>query len=134
MAKKQKIKMSPATSDVTDKASGFIEELCEEKDRGAALVAAAFLDYTLEVMMRSVFVSNAKVQKTLFDYTGPLASFASKIDIVYALGLEQYDGAWLSNENVFAKFDDAKAEQARRNDPNLKIFTLHIKGYEKCSK
>ena len=82
MTKKQKTKVSPSVSDITDSVPGFLEELRTETDRGAALVAAGFMDCILEVMLRSVFVANARLQTTLLEYPGPLASFASKIDLI----------------------------------------------------
>jgi DNA-binding MltR family transcriptional regulator len=56
-----------------------------ESDRACAILATSGLDVFLEKLIKLSFVS--KFPEKLFDYPGPLSSFASKIDLAYAQGL-----------------------------------------------
>ena len=65
----------------------FLSELEGESDRSAVLVAAAFFDEALSLRFRSRLNSgNKKVLDSLFDMSGPLSSFSSKIDLLFCLG------------------------------------------------
>jgi DNA-binding MltR family transcriptional regulator len=64
-------------------------DLVEESDRGCVLVGAAILEQRLEELFRVVFSGNGigkKMQDTLFDTNGPLATFSSKVKLSYTLG------------------------------------------------
>lgn len=61
--------------------------LSQETDRGCALMAAAYLEYELEKLIKSNLVNDKKVLKVLFSSNGYLATFSSKIDLAYMLGL-----------------------------------------------
>ena len=60
-------------------------ELSKESDRGCGLVAAAFLENELSVLLKLFLVEHIK--KELFDFNGPLGTFSAKIDMSYAMGL-----------------------------------------------
>ena len=58
-----------------------------ESDRGAAVLAAGFVDFYLTGYMRSlVSVADTKFVETLFDAFGPLSSFSQRIAVAYAFG------------------------------------------------
>jgi DNA-binding MltR family transcriptional regulator len=63
------------------------EELSKETDRGCALMAASFLDYEIESLLRSKLVGNKKHLDSLFDFNGPLGSFSARIKMAYSIGL-----------------------------------------------
>ena len=64
----------------------FRNQLDSETDRGCALMAGSFLDYELERLLREKLVGGKKHLDSLFDYSGPLGTFSSKINISYSLG------------------------------------------------
>ena len=61
--------------------------LTKETDRGCALMAAGFLESEIEKLVKHKLVGTAKFFEDLFNYTGPLGTFAAKIKISYALGI-----------------------------------------------
>lgn len=56
-----------------------------ESDRGAAMIAAAYLDVASEGFIRSKVVVSDAAEK-LFAYRGPLGDFSGRIEVAYALG------------------------------------------------
>jgi hypothetical protein len=67
--------------------ASFTSELQRESDRGLALVAAALLDEKLAETLSAFFCEMYKAARLLSDGNAPLASFSSRIQICYALGL-----------------------------------------------
>jgi hypothetical protein len=65
----------------------FRELLDGESDRGCGLAAAAYLDSELARLLRGYLVDDKKVLDGLFDASGALSSFSSRIDLAYLLGL-----------------------------------------------
>ena len=65
----------------------FRKSLIQEYDRGCALMAAAFIEDKLEKLLESYFIENEKVCKQLLKANGALATFSSKIDLTFLLGL-----------------------------------------------
>jgi DNA-binding MltR family transcriptional regulator len=65
----------------------FRRELTKETDRGCALMAASFLDYELEKLLREKLVGSKNHLDTLFEFNGPLGTFSSRIRLSYSLGL-----------------------------------------------
>ena len=57
-----------------------------ESDRSVVILAASFLEQTLEGYIRTKLVDAPPVSK-LFEGYAPLSTFAAKIDIAFALGL-----------------------------------------------
>lgn len=76
-------KMLPFFSEVLD----FRSALDSETDRGCALMAASYLDDQLKRLLTAFFVDDPKSVQALFEGTGALSSFSSRIEAVYALGL-----------------------------------------------
>jgi hypothetical protein len=58
-----------------------------ESDRGAALIAGAYLEVTLSSMLRRFLIDEAKTVDELFGDNRPLGSFSSCIKMAYCLGL-----------------------------------------------
>jgi DNA-binding MltR family transcriptional regulator len=56
-------------------------------DRAIAIVAGAFLDEILTDLLRDFFVPDATSDKKIFDGTGFLSTFSSKIEMAFRLGL-----------------------------------------------
>ena len=72
-------------------AAQYFDSIKAESDRGCVLVAAAFLDEALELLLRSQMSKDANIIKRsiepLFTGLGPLKSFWSKTEVCFALGL-----------------------------------------------
>lgn len=67
----------------------FRQLLNQETDRGCALMAAAYLEVSLEKLIKKYLVQDSKLHKAIFSSKGNgiLSSFSSKIDIAFLLGL-----------------------------------------------
>jgi len=65
----------------------FRDTLSVETDRGVALVCAAYLDEELRALLEKTFVNVPNTVGKLFEGTGPLATFSSRIDLTFAVGL-----------------------------------------------
>ena len=63
-----------------------IKELEEQTDRGAAIIAAAFLDERLSEAILSRLRPLPDVTDKLLSSSGPVGTFSAKIDLAYALG------------------------------------------------
>lgn len=65
----------------------FRTSLLSESDRGSVLMAAAFIEDKITQLLETYMVQNKKIQEKIFDGNGALATFSSKIDISFLLGL-----------------------------------------------
>lgn len=65
----------------------FRMSLSQESDRGSVLMAAAFIEDKLGQLLESFFVDNKKVRERILKGNGPLATFSTKIDLAFLLGL-----------------------------------------------
>jgi DNA-binding MltR family transcriptional regulator len=66
----------------------LIASLGKETDRGAALMACAYLDDQLGELLKTRFVEDHSLTKALIDTAGgPLGSFSVRIDVAYLLGV-----------------------------------------------
>lgn len=78
---------------------GFYDELAEESDRGAALLAGAFLDNHLAALLEAFFIDDephkkgapSEVEKLLYEPTAPLGTFSSRAKAAYCLGLISHE-------------------------------------------
>lgn len=114
----------------------LFEALHKESDRGSALVAGAFLDLTLETLLRARFSSRvkgrAKLLEPLFEGFGPLSTFSSKIRISYAIDLLQ---DWVASDldvirsirNEFAH----NLELTSFRDPRIIALVGRLLGYDR---
>ena len=64
----------------------FLTVLAAESDRGLVLAGAAFIDNSLEKLLRSYLVPSPEIDK-LFSSNGSLATFSNRITMAYSLGL-----------------------------------------------
>ena len=71
----------------SDEVFQFRQTLSPETDRGCALMAASYLDNQLTELLRQRLVDSPKVAADLFENSRPLATFSSRIDLTYMLGL-----------------------------------------------
>jgi DNA-binding MltR family transcriptional regulator len=75
-------------SEMFDVVMDFRHSLRNETDRGCALMAGEFLSNELAALLRRRFVHDAKAcDAVLEDANGSLASFSSRIEFAYLLGL-----------------------------------------------
>jgi DNA-binding MltR family transcriptional regulator len=87
MAKKQ---TKPASIEgLSSEINCFYQELQRESDRGVALVGAAYLDDTLELMLKRFFVDDGKVADSLLssEAMAPLGTFSGRTKLAYCMGL-----------------------------------------------
>jgi DNA-binding MltR family transcriptional regulator len=66
--------------------ASMLGRLQTESDRGAALIAAAWVDDSLTEYVRSRFVEDGKAVKELLTGDVPLGTFSSRIKLAYCLG------------------------------------------------
>jgi len=64
----------------------IITEVCNSSLRASIITAAAVIDATLKQLIEAFLIENSESLK-LFDATGCLGTFSSKIKMAYALGL-----------------------------------------------
>ena len=77
------------TRDESDKP--IIKEISEQTDRGAALIAAAYLEERLTDAIKARLVRDPDIEGRLFKGTGPIAAFSTKIDLAFQLGIYEND-------------------------------------------
>jgi DNA-binding MltR family transcriptional regulator len=65
----------------------FRISLSSETPRGSVLMAAAFLDDRLKLLLAARLVNDKKLSRRSFEFNGPLGTFSSRIDFSYLLGL-----------------------------------------------
>lgn len=79
-----------------DEDAAAIEDLERQPDRGAALVAGAFLEERLLVALKArLHHLTQKLEGEMFKRSGPLATFAAKIDLGLLIGM--YDPVMHAN-------------------------------------
>lgn len=111
-------------SELKGRSADLFNTIKLESDRGCTLIAAAFLDEALELLIRSQMSGKASIVKAsvgpLFTGIGPLKSFWAKIELCQALKLiseqEHSDLSGIralrnhfAHSYVDATFDDPKA-------------------------
>ena len=68
-------------------------EIDRQEDRGAAIIAAAFLEDRLLFCLANHFKNRDRfLENQLFRGLGPLSSFSAKIDIAFLLGIFDQEG------------------------------------------
>ncbi|MDN5053080.1 MltR family transcriptional regulator [Aliarcobacter butzleri] len=65
----------------------FRKNITLETDRGLVLMSVAYIDERLSVLLEKYFVDDKSIIQTLFDATGPLGTFSSKLKLAYGIGL-----------------------------------------------
>ena len=79
--------VSPTMKKRMEKFFTFRHTLNDESDRGCTLMAAAFLDEEIESLIKAHLVDNKKAMKSVFDNSGALGTFSSRINMAFLLGL-----------------------------------------------
>ena len=70
------------------KLAAFNNEIKNTTDRSCVIVAAAFIDDMLEMLLKSFLTESSKTDNSdLFENNGALSTFSSKIKLSYRLGL-----------------------------------------------
>jgi hypothetical protein len=77
----------PDIEKIREEHSEFRDSLEHETDRGACLIASSYLEYSLERLIRAKLIDEPKSIDKLFEFSGPLGTFSSRIELGYALGL-----------------------------------------------
>ena len=97
--------------------AAFFNELKSESDRGAAILAAVWIEELLTRKFKSLFSKgNSDARKNLFDNNGPLSSFSSKINAAYCLG-------WLEQDT----YHDINLVRKIRNNLLITCMEYHLK-------
>ncbi len=65
----------------------FRISLTSESDRGSVLMAAAFIEDKITQLLENFIINDKKIRKKIFEGSGALATFSSKIDMAFLLGL-----------------------------------------------
>lgn len=65
----------------------ILEEITKQSDRGAALIASAYLEERLLAAIKARLNSESEIEKNLFGGSQPLGSLSAKIDIGCLLGV-----------------------------------------------
>jgi DNA-binding MltR family transcriptional regulator len=72
---------------LTEDVARLVGDLDRETDRGCALLAAAFLDDVLDVMLRAAFVDVGDAVSKILGTGRPLESFGARTHLAYCIGL-----------------------------------------------
>ncbi len=67
-------------------ASSDIRAMRGESDRGAVLIAAAYIDEMLEELLSANFVDDTRLINRLLTYPGACSTLAARCDLAYCLG------------------------------------------------
>ena len=71
--------------------NAIILEISKQTDRGAALIATAYLDERLTNAIKSRLIRDRTLENTLFKGGGPLASLSTRINMGFLLGIYEKD-------------------------------------------
>ena len=80
--------MQPAEPEI-EQLAAFLHEFNSESDRGAALTAAAYLEESLEDILRQFLAAVKETERLLSGYNAPLGTFSAKASAAFSLGLIQ---------------------------------------------
>lgn len=64
-----------------------INEIREQSDRAAAILAVSFLEDRLAALLQAWLVNDPNIVSKMFGGSGPLATFSAKIDMALLLGI-----------------------------------------------
>lgn len=108
----------------------LLEEIQEQSDRGAAIVAVAWVEESITAALESFLHADSNSWKRLFTGSGPLANFSSKIDLSRLLGL--LTDTVRSDLHIIREIRNEFAHQVAHKTSYTKLAfsTAHIK--DKC--
>lgn len=104
----------------------ILEEMLKQSDRGAALIATAYLEERLVDAIKARLNRCQAIENKLFKGTGPLASLSARIDFGFLLGI--YDP---SAHRILRTIKDIRNRFAHKAEP-LNFNTQNIK--DLCAK
>jgi DNA-binding MltR family transcriptional regulator len=121
-------------------AARLVGDMESESDRGVALLAVAFLDDVLDLLLRATFVNDPDAVNRLIGPGRPLESFGSRAHIAYCMGLlgaDVYNDINLIREirNDFAHRQPTNFEQGdiRLKCTKLRCVTPMLQEIESCT-
>ena len=71
----------------SDDDNAIIQEMAKQTDRGAVLIATAYLEERLVDAIKARLIRDEDIESTFFKGVGPLASLSSRIHLAYLLGI-----------------------------------------------
>ncbi|NVK33538.1 MAG: transcriptional regulator [Rhodobacteraceae bacterium] len=71
--------------------SKFLNLFNKESDRGAALIAASFLDNSLKEIIEVFLIDNKSSKELIDGFNAPIGTFSSRINLANSLGLLMED-------------------------------------------
>jgi DNA-binding MltR family transcriptional regulator len=110
------------------------EQLTNDSDRAAGLVAAAIVEQRLEEVIKFWLERDVEVQEKLFRASGPLGTFSVKIDLAYLMGIITAEGrndlvTMKGIRNDFAHepdLDSFKLQTIADRCKNLRLVNTHV--------
>jgi DNA-binding MltR family transcriptional regulator len=118
----------------------FRETLSKESDRGATLMAAAYIDDKLAELIKKYLIKDRKkILDSLFNFNGAVGTFSSRANLAYCLGLipeNIYDDInTLRNiRNVFAHESSFLTFESEKIKPLCHTFKSHTLNKDKPAK
>jgi DNA-binding MltR family transcriptional regulator len=114
------------------------EGLANDSDRAAAIIAGTIIEVRMKAAILSAFRRSPKIEERLFQPSGPMGSFSTKIDMVYMLKLVSraaYNDLIIIKyiRNAFAhRLDirDFESQSISDRCRNLKLAETHIGSLE----
>ena len=108
-------------------AARLVEDLERETDRGVALLAVAFLDDVLDLLLRASFVDDPDVVNRMIGPGRPLESFGSRTHISYCIGI--------LGEDVYSDINlirEIRNDFAHRQPTNFEQVDIKLKCAKLC--
>jgi hypothetical protein len=106
-----------------DSDKAIVEEIEKQTDRATALIATAYLEERLVMAIKARLNHHEEIENRLFKGAGPLASFSSKIDLGFLLGL--YDPGEYQHLHIIREIRNEFAHKPEPRDFNFqRIFDL----------
>jgi DNA-binding MltR family transcriptional regulator len=123
-------KLDPYSAEGLQRMTTLLEEIQEQSDRGAAIVAVAWIEESITAALECFLHADPNSWKRLFAGSGPLANFSSKIDLSRLLGL--VTDTIRSDLHIIREIRNEFAHQVahKTNHTKLAFTTTHIN--DKC--
>lgn len=68
-----------------DAFAGFMDEFMNESDRACIILASAEMEARFQLLFEKLLRVNSALEKKLFGFNGPLATFSARVKMAYAL-------------------------------------------------
>lgn len=104
----------------SDDDKAILQEIEHQTDRGAALIATAYLEERLVDAIKARLVQDKNIESAFFKGIGPLANFSARIDLGYLLGIYEKKA-----HRLFLTVKDIRNRFAHRAEP-LEFTTQKI--------